>query len=220
MNPVIKIINNILIAINRLIDSMSLKTIKTIQRGFFFVTFIMCIAGIIIGYNMGTKSAKIKSPPLAENVNDVFNIDISREKDMGSFSGMLESETIKVDDTIHSVKDEYLVRESIKTERDDKVLDPGKTVEEPDLDEKVYKSDKPVDADKDSTGRDEGRIRSIDRSFNSDISDDTIIRDKTRDDKTSPQQKTTDEKTDIRLIDKNKTVSPKTIKKDEGKLEQ
>ena len=72
MNPVFKIINNLIISINNIIDSMNLRTVQTIKRGFFLFIFLMCIAGLIIGYNMGTKAARIKF------VNDTFINDISR----------------------------------------------------------------------------------------------------------------------------------------------
>ena len=86
MNPVLNALTKIIITINRLIDSMSLKTIETVKRGFYFFIFLLCLVGIYVGYNMGIKSARIKSDPLAEFVNDTFKIDMNREKASGPCS--------------------------------------------------------------------------------------------------------------------------------------
>lgn len=222
MNPVFKIINNALITINRLIDSMPMKTVLAIKRGFLFITFLMCIAGIIVGYNMGTRAAKIKSPPLAEFVNDTFNIDMSREKDKGSFSGMLESEMVKESDAINSNKVDFFVRERMNPEVDNNVIDTGKSVSEPGLGERVYKPETPVDEDKRFTGPDDSRINVIDRNLNNEKGDDGIIRDKKDETKKTGNgtSGTGDNKTDIRMLQKDKTVTPKTIQKDQGILDQ
>lgn len=222
MNPVFKIINNIIIAINRLIDSMPLKTIQSIQRGFLFFTFLMCLAGIFIGYNMGTKSARIKSPPLAEFVNDTFDIDVKREKDTGSFSGMLESEMVKESDSVNSTRVDFFVRERMNPEVDNNVIDSGKSVSDPQLGEKVYKPESTIDDDNRFNRPDDSRINVLDRNMNTEKREDVIIRDKKDETSTSGTSKgsTDDKKTDIRMLQKDKTVTPKTIQKDQGILDQ
>lgn len=217
MNPVLKLLNSAIIAINRMLDSMSIKTVKSIQRGFYFVTFLLCIIAIIFGYNIGTKSAKIKRPPLAEFVNDTFNTDISREKDMGSFSGMLESERIKEADPINSTKFDFFVKERLHTESDNNVIDTGKTSADTDPEEKTYKIDSPVDDYKQS-GQNDTRIKAIDRSNSNETTGDIIKNNKK--DESSKEQKNISEKTDIRFLDKDKTIIPKTIQKDQGTPEQ
>lgn len=79
---------------NRWLDSLSLQTVETVKRGFFFIMFILIMISIAIGYNMGIDSAKIQSPPIAELVSDSFKIKVSRERG-GDFSEMLESEILK-----------------------------------------------------------------------------------------------------------------------------
>ncbi|MCP4130680.1 MAG: hypothetical protein GY754_06830 [bacterium] len=91
MNPVLKIISKVLILINRAIDSFDNKTVETIKRAYFFLIFVLVVIAIIIGYNMGKESATIKSPPLAENMKELFEVDISRERKGGNFNSMLES---------------------------------------------------------------------------------------------------------------------------------
>ncbi len=94
MNSLFKIITSLIIVINRWLDSLSLQTVETVRRGFFFIMFILVIISIAVGYNMGVDSAKIKSPPITELVSDSFKIKLSRERG-GDFSGMLESEILK-----------------------------------------------------------------------------------------------------------------------------
>jgi len=215
MNPVFKVINNIVIAINRLIDSMPMKTVQTVQRAFFFVVFLMCIAGVFIGYNMGTKSARIKSPPLAENVNDTFRIDINRERDMGSFAGTLESEMIEESDTINSNKVDFFVRERLETETDNSVIDSGKNISDPVLDEKIYKPESTIDDDSRYSGERDSTIKLIDRTIKTDTRDDIIIRNK-QEEKEQTGTSGTDKKTDIRMLERDKTIIPETMQKDQG----
>jgi len=219
MNPVFKIINNLIIAINRLIDSMNLRTVQTVKRGFLFFTFLMCLVGIYIGYSMGTKSAKIKSPPLAEFVNDTFANDINRERDTGSFSGVLESEMVKESDTINSNKVDFFVRERLNTETDNNVIDSGKSVSEPYLGEKVYKPETPVDDDKRFQGTDESKINVLDRTMDTGSSKDIIIQDR-KESGMPGTDRTEDKKTDIRMLEKDRTYKPETIQKDQGTPEQ
>ncbi len=219
MNPVFKIINNLIISINNIIDSMNLRTVQTIKRGFFFFTFLMCIAGIIIGYNMGTKAARIKSPPLAEFVNDTFINDISRERDTGSFSGMIESEIIKESDAINSNKIDFFVRERLETQKDDRIIDSGKSVEGPFTGEKVYKPETPVDNDIRNREADDSKINILERDVKTETGRDIIIQNKT-DNSTPVTDKTGNEKADIRMLEKDRTYKPETIQKDMGTPEQ
>lgn len=215
MNPVFKVINSLIISINRIIDSMNLRTVQTIKRGFLFLTFIMCLVGIYIGYTMGTKSAKIKSPPLAEFVNDTFSNDINRERDTGSFSGVLESEMVRESDAINSGKVDFFVRERLNTETDNNVVDSGKSVSEPFLGEKVYKPETPVDDDNRFSGSADSRIDVLDRNIPSGTSRDIIIQDK-KDTGMPGTDKTDGTKTDIRLLEKDRSFKPETIQKDQG----
>jgi len=94
MNPVIQIIQKIIITINRLIDGLNKNTVKSIKQGASFLLFILVMTGIIIGFISGRESARIKAPPLARTANETFDVDISREKDEGNFGSMLESQLL------------------------------------------------------------------------------------------------------------------------------
>jgi len=95
MNPIVKIISNIVITINRLLDRIDKKTADTIRASFLFLIFILMVVGIIIGYNMGKEAARIKSLPLAEYTNQIFEADINREKKNGSFGKMLRMKLVE-----------------------------------------------------------------------------------------------------------------------------
>ena len=123
MNPVFKVLSGIIIRINRMIDSLSLQTQETIRRSFFFLLFIFIIAGIVMGYNMGLDSAKIKSSPIAEYVNDTFKIDINREKSTGDFSGMLESEIMKESEMDSLQKFSFPSKEELNTDIDRNIFE-------------------------------------------------------------------------------------------------
>jgi len=164
---------------------------------------------------MGTRSAKIKSPPLAEFVNDTFASDISREQDTGSFSGLLESEIVKESETINSTKVDFFVRERLNTKTDGNVIDSGKTVSDPYLGEKVYKPESPVDDDRRFNETDDSRINVLERDISSGDSSNIIIKDNKNTDMPGTD-KTDDKKTDIRLLEKDKTYRPETIQKDTG----
>lgn len=219
MNPVFKILNNLIIAINRLIDSMNLRTVQSIKRGFLFLTFLMCLVGLYIGYSMGTKSAKIKSPPLAEFVNDTFATDINRERDTGSFSGVLESEMVRESDTINSNKVDFFVRERLNTETDNSVIDSGKSVSDPFLGEKVYRPETPVNDDARFNRTDDSRINVLDREISTPGNKDVIIQE-SKESNTTGTGSTDDKKTDIRLLEKDRAFKPATIQKDQGTPEQ
>jgi len=87
MNPLIKILRNAVTTLNNLINGLKPDVIRNIKQGFYFLVFILTIVVIVIGYNMGREAARIKRPPLAGKVNEVFEIDVSREKgEKGSLS--------------------------------------------------------------------------------------------------------------------------------------
>lgn len=95
MNPIVKILSVIISGINSVLDGMNRRTVDTIKQGFYFITAILIIAGAIVGYEMGQKSAKIKGTQIAGSTNDIFLIDIKKERATGDFRSMLDSELIR-----------------------------------------------------------------------------------------------------------------------------
>lgn len=215
MNPVIKILTSLIVTINRIIDSMSLKTIETVKRTFFFVIFIMCLVGIVIGYNMGTKSARIKSDPLAEFVNDTFKIDINREKADGDFSSMLESELVNESPMNNFNKSTFPTRENLNPELNKAVIESDNKIPEPDIMDKPFKPETPVD-EKYSTSlmQSEQSVKVLEKTFNDKKTENTVIQKET--DKATRPVIGNDDKNTIPILEKDKKVIPEPINKDTG----
>jgi hypothetical protein len=215
MNPVLKILTSGIIAINRLIDSMSLKTVETVRRAFFFVIFLMCLIGLVIGYNMGTKSAKIKSDPLAEFVNDTFKIDINKERADGDFSSLLESEIINESTMNNFSKSEFPTRENLNPELSKGVIESENRIPEPDIMNKPFKPETPVDEEY-STNRlqNEQSVKILEKTFPENKTENMIIREEEK--KSSTSEKKSEDKNIIQILEKGKTVTPEPINKDTG----
>lgn len=86
----VSILQAIVRTINRMIDSIDIRTQQSIKEGFFFLVFLLSIAAIFMGYHLGKQSAKPAGKPYAEITNDVFDLDIKMKKAPGSFQSMLE----------------------------------------------------------------------------------------------------------------------------------
>ena len=215
MNPVLKIITSVIIAINKAIDSMTLKTLESIKKGFFTLIFLLCIVGIVVGYKMGTKSAKIKSDPLAEFVNDTFKIDINKERADGDFSDMLESEIVNESPMNNFNKSNFPTRETMNPEISKEVIESSNKIPEPDLMDKPFKPETPVDEKNNSTQIQNNQdVQALDKSFNENKAGNIIF--KNDESKIKKPEKTVDDKNIIKILDKDKKVIPEPIKKDTG----
>lgn len=215
MNPVVKILSSIIISINKIIDSMSLKTVETVKRTFFFVIFLMCMIGLLIGYNMGTKSARIKSDPLAEFVNDTFKIDINKEKADGDFSSMLESEIVNESTMNNFNKSAFPTRENLNPELSKNVIESENKIPEPDIMNKPFKPETPVD-EENSTNRmqSDQSVKILEKSFTENKNDTMVIN--KEDAKSVTPAKKSNDKNIIEILEKDKTVRPEPINKDTG----
>ena len=216
MNPVLKILTSMIISINRIIDSMSLKTIETVKRTFFFVIFLMCMTGIFIGYNMGTKSARIKSDPLAEFVNDTFKIDINKEKADGDFSSMLESEIVNESTMNNFNKSAFPTRENLNPELNKSVIESENKIPEPDIMNKPFKPETPVDEQYNTNlMQSDQSVKILEKSFPDKKIQNMVIK-KEEENKSTPPSKKSDDKNIIQILEKGKVVKPEPINKDTG----
>jgi hypothetical protein len=213
MNPVQKILTSMLISINRMIDSLNLKTVESIKRGFFFFIFIMCLVGIFVGYNMGTKSAKIKSNPLAEYVNDTFKIDINKKRADGDFSDILESEIINETTMNNFNKSSFSTRENLNPELSKEVIESKNKIPEPDLIDKPFKPETPID-EKMNLNKNDTSVKILDKTINDGKSENIIF--KNEDNKNKTPEASGNDKNIIKILEKNKPVKPEPIKKDTG----
>ena len=215
MNPVLKILTSIIISINKVIDSMSLKTLETIRRTFFFLIFLLCVTGIFIGYNMGTKSARIKSDPLAEFVNDTFKIDINKEKADGDFSSMLESEIVNESTMNNFNKSAFPTRENLNPELSKNVIESENKIPEPDIMNKPFKPETPVDEQYNTNlMRSDQSVKVLEKSFTENKIENMVI--KKEESKSVIPAKKGDDKNIIQILEKGKVIKPEPINKDTG----
>jgi len=214
MNPVLNILTKVIVSINQAIDSMSLKTVESVKRGFFFFIFVLCIVGLFIGYNMGTKSAKIKSDPLAQFVNDTFKIDINKERADGDFSDMLESEIVNESPMNNFNKSSFPTRENLNPELRKEVIESENKIPEPDLIDKPFKPETPVNEQfNQNQPQYDQSVRVLDKTVKENRSESVIFKD---DDIKKIPPKTQDDKNIIKILEKDKKVIPEPIKKDTG----
>ena len=138
MNPVVKIITNIIIVINRTIDNLDKKTVETIKQSYYLLIFVIVIVGIIIGYNSGKGSAKKYGKPIADSTDSVFDILIKRERKDVRFDSIMEEETIKELKNKKIKKIEFPSSEKLESEFYHTIIEPDvsgkKIVESPAID--------------------------------------------------------------------------------------
>jgi len=128
MNIITKILNKIIITINRLIDGLSRKTVETIKMSFYGLVFIIIAIGIYIGYSSGKGAAKKFGKPINEDTNDVFDPLLKKSRDKGQYKSMLESELIEEQKDIQLKKVEFPSNENLKGEIETKVIEPDKDI--------------------------------------------------------------------------------------------
>ncbi|HNR89557.1 MAG TPA: hypothetical protein PKM65_14545 [Spirochaetota bacterium] len=124
MNPLVKIASGLISTINRIIDSVDTKTADGIRQGFFFVIFLIAIGAVIMGYRLGSGSAKRTGIPLAESTNQVFEIDIKRQRDHAQFNTLLDTESVRETERVDPEKNKFLSREGVDMESSDRLAEP------------------------------------------------------------------------------------------------
>ena len=201
--------------INRWIDSLSLRTVETVRRAFFFLMFIMFFIAIAIGYNMGKDSAKIKSPPLAELVNDSFKIKVSREKG-GDFSGMLESEILKESGINSLNRYEFPVRIDDTPEIERTVIEPESMLPKIDSRPGIMRDDKPYESDREGEYSSEsGRVDLLEKRESNERNSGIIIN--TPD---SQSMENSGSNAKVKPFSENQIEKPEIIKDDSGIIER
>ena len=144
------LLNKLFTGLNGAINGMSKNTVKIVRQSYFLLIFLLCAGGIFIGYSRGKETAQIKSAPLAERINQVFEIDINRERKDGRFGKMLESELIN----------------EMKYRDPGKIQFPSKDTFKPEFEHRIIEAerDKKISADPSMDPRDsqlEGRYREL-----------------------------------------------------------
>jgi hypothetical protein len=164
---------------------------------------------------MGTKSARIKSDPLAEFVNDTFKIDINKERADGDFSSMLESEIVNESTMNNFNKSTFPTREALNPELKKEAIESESKIPEPDVMDKPFKPETPVDEkfNANQTQNDQS-VNVLDKTFKDNKADNIIF--KNEENKNKIPEKTEENKNIIKILEKDKNVVPAPIKKDTG----
>ncbi len=124
MNPIVKIISQVIITINKIIDSLDKKTVEIIKQSFFFLVFVLIIIGIIIGYNSGKDAAKQFATPVINSTEDVFEIIKKKERENVRFRTMLESKSIREKEDTDLRKIEFPSNEKLEPELNHSIIEP------------------------------------------------------------------------------------------------
>jgi len=183
MSPIFDTISKIFDAFNNLLDGINPRIADAIKRGFFLFIFILMMIGAYFGYNMGHDAARIKSPPLIDLTNEVFDIDIGRQKTEGNFSEMLDSDLIHEGKKGEPDRVTYPAQQSIEPESDDGIIEapttakrkmtPSIAADEP-VFEGEYRAKKFQKGDVKEAGKD---IRAMDSTAELITGDETKVKD-------------------------------------------
>ncbi len=126
MNPIFKILDTVFGSIGDVLSNISPGVQRTIRSAFFTLIFIIAMVGIYIGYTKGKNAASIKSDPLAKFTNQVFDIDIKRERDDGKFGDMLETESINEMKISDPKKNKYATKDRFDPDFDAGIVEGGR----------------------------------------------------------------------------------------------
>ncbi len=124
MNTLYKIINQIIVFLNRFIDSLDKRTVELIKQSYYLLVFIIVVAGIFIGYNHGKEAAKGFGAPIAEFTDDVFDVIIKTEKENVDFSSLLDGKSIREKEESMLKKQEYPSNEKLEFESNHNIVEP------------------------------------------------------------------------------------------------
>ncbi len=79
---------------DRATDEMDIKTRIMIRQSFTLVIVILAFVGLFIGVSAGRRAADKGGVPIVEETRDVFDIDITRERERVTFSGMIDEQVM------------------------------------------------------------------------------------------------------------------------------
>ena len=124
MNFISKILEKIIISLNKIINDLDDQTVETIKKGFYSLVFILVIVGIFIGYYSGKDAALSKSSSISEFTDDVFQVDIKRQREGGDFRSMLETEMLGKHKDQGLKKKRFPVNEKLEIEANNIIFEP------------------------------------------------------------------------------------------------
>ena len=148
MNPVVKIISTVIAKANSIIAGMDRRTVETIKQSFYFLSFVIVIIAIILGYYFGKRSVKRGGKPLAENTNHAFEIYVKRNREKVSFRSLLTIDTIREINRSDLNKLRFHSREILAPEDKDGIVDSDESKRRISPSGKIVISDKLAEIDR------------------------------------------------------------------------
>jgi hypothetical protein len=124
MNPIVKVVTEIIIFLNRFMDSLNRKTIDTIKQIYYLLVFIIVAVGIFIGYNNGKGAAKEYGDPIAKYTDDVFDVIVKEDRENVRFSSLLEGKSIREKEESLLKKQAFPSNEKLEFESNHNIIEP------------------------------------------------------------------------------------------------
>lgn len=106
-----------------MINKIPRRTQQTIKSMFFLVVFAGAVGAFIWGAVQGREAAEIKSAPIVSSTNEVFDVDVKREREGGNFSAMLDSEVINEMKSIEAGKMRFPTKTNLEPETDQGIVE-------------------------------------------------------------------------------------------------
>lgn len=132
MNGIFAIINKLVSAVDGLINSISPSLAATIKNTYFFIIFLLAVAAVVIGINMGKGSAKVGGAPIVDSTNDAFKYTVKKEKTEGSFQELIDRDLISEPGIFEHSKKEYRAKEILEPQGDAGTIEPERHVRKKD----------------------------------------------------------------------------------------
>ena len=110
--------------VDRMIGRIPHRTQQSIKSMFVLLVLGGAVGAFIWGAMKGREAAEIKSAPLVNSTNEVFDVDVRRENEGGDFSAMLDSEVINEMKSIDAEKMRFPTKTNLEPETDRGIVEP------------------------------------------------------------------------------------------------
>ncbi len=147
MNFLLNMLSGMLSAIDRLLGGMDKRTQETVKQAGYILAFAVIVGSVGFGIHLGRKAAKIGAMPNFKSTNQIFEVDVKRNRQTAFSRTMVES------DGINEITDPELKR----------ILFPSKAGQEPTASETVIEPETERHAPAEGAGGSD-RLSEIDRT--------------------------------------------------------
>lgn len=123
MDAFFKIISNLIITLNKIINNLDKKTLETIKKSFYSAVIILGTLAIMIGYFNGKGAAKRTGESIAPTTDSVFDFTRGRERDTAQFRSMLETELINELKEANLTKNQFPSNERLEMKLNNNIIE-------------------------------------------------------------------------------------------------